>query len=66
MDTFKEKQRLDDMVARGETPWELWKRQTEARAPSTSLVIGAATQGLRPLTLPNETSPTEQRAHVAA
>jgi len=25
MDTFKEKQRLDDMVSRGETPWEVWK-----------------------------------------
>jgi glucose-1-phosphate cytidylyltransferase len=25
MDTFKEKQRLDDMHARGETPWEVWK-----------------------------------------
>jgi glucose-1-phosphate cytidylyltransferase len=26
MDTFKEKQRLEDMHARGETPWEVWKR----------------------------------------
>jgi glucose-1-phosphate cytidylyltransferase len=25
MDTFKDKQRLDDMYARGETPWEVWK-----------------------------------------
>lgn len=25
MDTFKEKQSLDDMYARGETPWEVWK-----------------------------------------
>ena len=25
MDTFKEKMTIDDMVARGETPWELWK-----------------------------------------
>jgi glucose-1-phosphate cytidylyltransferase len=25
MDTFKEKQLLDDMYARGETPWEVWK-----------------------------------------
>lgn len=24
MDTYKEKQMLDDMVARGETPWKLW------------------------------------------
>lgn len=25
MDTFKEKQQLDDMHARGDTPWEVWK-----------------------------------------
>jgi glucose-1-phosphate cytidylyltransferase len=25
MDTFKEKQCLDDMYSRGETPWEVWK-----------------------------------------
>jgi glucose-1-phosphate cytidylyltransferase len=25
MDTFKDKQRLEDLVARGETPWEVWK-----------------------------------------
>jgi glucose-1-phosphate cytidylyltransferase len=27
MDTFKEKQLLEDMYSRGETPWEVWKRQ---------------------------------------
>jgi glucose-1-phosphate cytidylyltransferase len=26
MDTFKERQLLEDMYARGETPWEVWKR----------------------------------------
>jgi glucose-1-phosphate cytidylyltransferase len=26
MDTFKEKQTLDDMYSRGETPWEVWKK----------------------------------------
>jgi glucose-1-phosphate cytidylyltransferase len=25
MDTFKDKQRFDDMHARGDTPWEVWK-----------------------------------------
>jgi glucose-1-phosphate cytidylyltransferase len=25
MDTFKDKQLLDDMCSRGETPWEVWK-----------------------------------------
>jgi glucose-1-phosphate cytidylyltransferase len=27
MDTFKEKQALDDMYSRGETPWEVWKEK---------------------------------------
>ncbi len=27
MDTFKEKQQLDDMYAQGERPWEVWKDQ---------------------------------------
>jgi glucose-1-phosphate cytidylyltransferase len=25
MDTFKDKQQLDDMHARGDTPWAVWK-----------------------------------------
>jgi glucose-1-phosphate cytidylyltransferase len=25
MDTFKDKQRLDEMYARGDAPWELWR-----------------------------------------
>ena len=65
MDTFKEKQRLDDMVARGETPWEVWKKQPETRLPSTSLVLGAATEGLRPISVEGERSPAEA-AHANA
>jgi glucose-1-phosphate cytidylyltransferase len=30
MDTFKEKQLLDDMYSRGETPWEIWKSPASA------------------------------------
>jgi len=30
MDTFKEKQQLDDMHARGDTPWEVWKPAVKA------------------------------------
>ena len=26
MDTYKDKQRFDDMYSRGETPWEVWER----------------------------------------
>jgi glucose-1-phosphate cytidylyltransferase len=29
MDTFKEKQLLDDMYSRGQTPWEVWKWNPE-------------------------------------
>jgi glucose-1-phosphate cytidylyltransferase len=25
MDTFKERQALDDMLARGDAPWQVWK-----------------------------------------
>jgi glucose-1-phosphate cytidylyltransferase len=67
MDTFKEKQRLDDLVARGETPWEVWKKHTEARLPGSSLVFGTATQGLRPISVESEHSPVESaRTNVAA
>lgn len=31
MDTFKEKQRLDDMYARGERPWALWTQPPRIR-----------------------------------
>lgn len=39
MDTFKDKQRFDDMNGRGQTPWEVWK--TEPRAD----VVGSPAQG---------------------
>lgn len=41
MDTFKEKQRLDDMYARGETPWEVWKHGATAPAENLSIARGA-------------------------
>jgi glucose-1-phosphate cytidylyltransferase len=30
MDTFKEKQELDDLDTKGIAPWQLWKRETDA------------------------------------
>jgi glucose-1-phosphate cytidylyltransferase len=30
MDTFKDKQHLDDLYARGAAPWEVWKRPAPA------------------------------------
>ena len=35
MDTFKDKQRLEDMVARGDTPWEVWKEAAPIGTPPT-------------------------------
>jgi glucose-1-phosphate cytidylyltransferase len=32
MDTFKEKQELDDLYSKGNAPWQLWKRQSKGRA----------------------------------
>jgi glucose-1-phosphate cytidylyltransferase len=33
MDTFKDKRLLDDMYARGDAPWEVWKPVARAAAP---------------------------------
>lgn len=33
MDTFKDKQRLDEMYARGDAPWELWKAGKKTGKP---------------------------------
>jgi len=33
MDTFKEKQQLDDMYSRGETPWCVWKNPQPKTTP---------------------------------
>ena len=32
MDTFKDKQQLDDMYASGHAPWEVWKPGWQAQA----------------------------------
>ena len=33
MDTFREKQLLEDMYSRGQVPWEVWKTRVGARRP---------------------------------
>lgn len=33
MDTFKDKQRLDEMYARGDAPWEVWKGAAAPESP---------------------------------
>lgn len=42
MDTFKDKQHLDDRYARGDAPWEVWKRPPASDSP------GAAPLSVRP------------------
>jgi hypothetical protein len=34
MDTFKDKQLLDDLYTRGNAPWEVWKRDANGRSQS--------------------------------
>jgi glucose-1-phosphate cytidylyltransferase len=31
MDTFKDRQQLEDLYTRGEAPWEVWKRSKSQR-----------------------------------
>jgi glucose-1-phosphate cytidylyltransferase len=42
MDTFKDKQMLDDLHARGPAPWEVWKRLGDGRPPAPRMDAGAA------------------------
>ncbi len=44
MDTFKEKQRLDDMYAHGDAAWEVWRDAPAAALPQT---LGAAGRRLK-------------------
>jgi glucose-1-phosphate cytidylyltransferase len=46
MDTFKDKQRLDDMYARGDAPWEVWKRAAPVDVPRDAEVIAQVPFGL--------------------
>jgi len=39
MDTFKDKQQLDDMYSRGEAPWEVWKNSLKNKELSIPLWI---------------------------
>lgn len=37
MDTFKDKQRLDDLYAHGEAPWEVWKSSRQDRKTTADM-----------------------------
>lgn len=39
MDTFKDKQHLDELYARGSAPWEIWRNSP----PSSSMLVGSST-----------------------
>lgn len=38
MDTYKEKQTLDEMYERGNTPWEVWKHNPSSEVASDSAI----------------------------
>src|SRR5439155_19301496 len=41
MDTFKDKQQLEDLYTRGEAPWELWKSGNNGRPRPAQRLNGA-------------------------
>jgi len=47
MDTFKDKQQLDDMCAHGKVPWQLWKTDIDAASGSKFTVINGASAKLK-------------------
>ncbi len=40
MDTFKERQTLEELWSRGKAPWEVWKRRKSAVAESSAVAVG--------------------------
>jgi glucose-1-phosphate cytidylyltransferase len=43
MDTFKDKQQLDDLYARGDAPWVVWNSKVaQGAAPATELAKSTA------------------------
>jgi len=42
MDTFKDKQQLDDMYAHGDAPWEVWKNARPREEAAVSILDAAA------------------------
>jgi glucose-1-phosphate cytidylyltransferase len=42
MDTFKDKQQLDDMYAHGDAPWEVWKNTRPREEAAVSILDAPA------------------------
>jgi glucose-1-phosphate cytidylyltransferase len=40
MDTFKDKQTLDEAYIKGNAPWEVWKKMPQPKVKGSSMVIG--------------------------
>jgi NDP-sugar pyrophosphorylase family protein len=50
MDTYKEKQTLDEMYDRGNPPWEVWKHaETHSGTPSSAETASGQGSGCQPL-----------------
>jgi glucose-1-phosphate cytidylyltransferase len=70
MDTFKDKQALDDLHARGHAPWEVWTRSAEPAAPeqrsdaSVLAAIDAASLDGRRDHMPAEVASDASRQHA--
>ena len=47
MDTFKDKQSLDDMYSSGSVPWQVWKTDIDAPAANHLAVVGGSTAKLK-------------------
>ena len=43
MDTFKDKQQLDDLYAKGRAPWEVWKPELTARKGASNARVSPPT-----------------------
>jgi hypothetical protein len=39
MDTFKDRQQLEEILARGTAPWEVWNATTDTRAQSDGKAV---------------------------
>jgi glucose-1-phosphate cytidylyltransferase len=62
MDTYKEKQALDDMFAKGNTPWELWNASKSSDPEDMAQDCGGADRrSCENDELPHNPNPTQPR-----
>jgi glucose-1-phosphate cytidylyltransferase len=51
MDTFKDKQRLDDLYESGKAPWQVWRKAVSVTAAASELAEGVPSVKLRKVSL---------------